>query len=65
MCKIIQHHKIFKETGGDTKTEQQTKLVRKLLVKFADYGLTDIAAARFIAACRDKKGSIKIYINKN
>lgn len=38
MCKIIQHHKIFKETGGDTKTEQQTKLVRKLLVKFADYG---------------------------
>ena len=55
MCKIIQHHKLFKETGGDTKTEQQTKLVRKLLVKFADYGLTDIAAARFIAACRDKK----------
>ena len=64
MCKIIQHHKIFKETGGDTKTEQQTKLVRKLLVKFADYGLTDIAAARFIAA-EIKKGSIKIYINKN
>ena len=35
--------------------EEQKHLVRDLVLKFADYGLTDIAAARFITACRDEK----------
>lgn len=35
--------------------EEQKHLVRDLVLKFADYGLTDIAAARFITVCRDEK----------
>lgn len=45
--------------------EEQKHLVRDLVLKFADYGLTDIAAARFITACRMKNGSIKFIIKQN
>lgn len=34
---------------------EQMQLVQELLLKFADYGLTDMAAGKFIAAVRDKK----------
>lgn len=35
--------------------EEQKHLVRDLVIKFADYGLTDIAAARFITDCLNGK----------